>query len=262
MTLHILYVNNDVPHSFVRMRYIALLNEIQLDISEDIYIHKEIKLLQGEDTSLDISLPPLDAGIYDLLIIGIQQQPLDVDNFSHPYGMRITLVAGDDPIPATQDFTMLQPHPASRWERGVFNLGLHLDETQLVWAYPNVHASLSALSPYYISVGYGENTDRLRESQIEPVSSFFAVTAFLNGRQVPIKPDIPVFYGAVEPGTAYSFIPALVPEDLPPGRSELLVIRINYPRIPMCWLTDNGTGYYFDPGPYARRGGIERTEQP
>src|SRR5690606_37408625 len=79
------------------IRFFALLNEKQLPnvFPSDPY-YKDIIIPIGNETILELNIPPLAEGIYDFIIIGIPY----IDNYPTPEGIvrilsqRITLVVG------------------------------------------------------------------------------------------------------------------------------------------------------------------------
>jgi len=255
-TFHLFYLPGNTDA--IDLRYFVILNEQQIpafEIDQDVYY--DITLQPGEQTSIDLYLPPLSESIHDLIVLGIAQQKLNPSGDVIPLVYRVTLVAGDNPPLAEQEYQLLEPDARKSADQGFFNLSLHSDRSQELWVSPEIYKNVQNTLDFYASVGYMESKERLAERDISPQLSPFAILAFLDSQQIAIASESNAFYGAVTPDTLYSFIPISIKTSYNEGRRDLLVLRVNYPRIPMCWLRGEQEGYQFDNGVYARRVGVE-----
>lgn len=255
-TLHLFYLPAN-SHS-IDLRYMVILNEQQIAAFEDeSSIYQDITLQPGEQSTIDLALPPLPPGIHDLIVLGLVEAELN--NYGDVVSLfyRATLVVGDNPPLPKQEYQLLEPDAYKFGDEAFFNLTLHSDRSQHVWVWPKIYKSVQDTLDFYISVGYMESVVRLAEHDISPQPSPFAVLAFLDSEQIPIAPESSVFYGALTPNNLYSFIPVSLITSREEGRSDLLVLRVNYPGMPMCWLRGAREGYQFDSGGYATRVGVE-----
>ena len=259
---HLYYPDTPENADPVDLLYIVILNEQQITaFGDETSTSQDIHLRPGERTNLDLHIPPLDPGIHDLIVLGLVVTPPANHGGVVALAYRATLITDDDPTPSMQTYVNLSPDSIKTDDETVFNVSLHTDRSQHVWVWPETHNQATDDSlEYYISVGYSESAARLREHGITPQPQPLALLAFVEGEQVSIAQNEMVFYGTVTPNNLYSFVPASLNVAQYTDQVALLVVRINYPRIPMCWLTGTKESYQFDARVYAVQVGVEVIE--
>lgn len=244
----------------IKMRYILLLNEHQIAaFDHEPQIYQELTLLPNEYTTLEFALLPLSNGVHEAILIGIVQEEMSPDGFVNSFNYRLTLIAGEYQA-ASQTYHLLEPSATKSGDESFFNLNVHADESRIDWGHPNPYREVDETIKFYASLGYMESKANLQKHSITPRNSPFALVAFLDGEQVPIQDDSLVFYGALTPDTLYSLLPISLDSSDQLGKRELIIVRINYPRIPMCWTRQDMVvpgGVYFDDLVYVKRVGVD-----
>jgi len=227
-------------HRPVDIRFFAILDEQQLDIFPARQYYYDITLATGREMSIPLAIPSLSSGIHDLVIFGIPY----LNEFPDPEGTvkilnyRITLVAS----PTTETFRQINfiELPAQGLlSRGAPKIPLMLglsDNKLKAWNWPSRWLDIEAdVVEFFVFSGY-ENTVNLDSPYLaEPHYSFFALTLFMDYRQINIDADVPVIYGKVGNDTAYASN-VIKLNGLQRGMRHILAIKINYPGIPMCIL--------------------------
>lgn len=260
------YHSESDPKSVLPIRYIALLNEQQLTNSFNAvntpYIDMVFDYHQTE--TFDMTIPPLEEGIHELVVIGIEQTDILDGGRAGVFSMRVTLVVGNPPL--TVDRTQYEFAQPTEYRNisnadNYWSLTLHKDQSHLIWDAPNVYMTVTDTLNFYMSVGYMENATQQAERNITPQPQPIALIALLDYVQVPIQEDKWVYYGMLSPDNSFTFIPANINVSDYNGETELLVIQISYPRIPYCLLLPppvlGQEGYYFYFGLGVRRHGVD-----
>jgi hypothetical protein len=235
------YYHSTNTDSTLPVRYIALLNEVQLpDAFDDKNFPYQNMVFNYHQTQIfDMTIPPLAEGIHEVIIIGIEQTELFNHGRVGVFVRRITLIVGNPSL--VMDIThyeLIQPNEyRSNGNTDTYwALSIHSDQSHRMWDDSNIYKPVTKELGFYISAGYMEQYDKQAEHNITPQSQPFALIALLNYIQIPILDDKQVFYGLLSPYNSYSFIPMNIDLSNHSGKKELLIIRINYPRIPNCLL--------------------------
>lgn len=238
--LHLWYPEQNI--STATIRFFALLNEKQLpNVFPSESYYKDVIIPIGSETILELHIPPLAEGIYDLAIIGIPY----IDNYPTPEGIvrvlnhRITLVAGEPSIPFRQiNFSALQPDGLLSKGDPKISLSLTLTEDSIqAWNSPETWFITSQNKPlnFFILASHEDvtNLDAPHLSQLN--SSFFSLLLFMDYKQIEVGQNQASIYGKVNKNIAYARIPV---EIIPPssGKHQILVLRVNSPGVPMCIL--------------------------
>jgi len=263
-TIHLTYkgyfydkVANTMP-----VRYIALLNEQQLATAFDNVdtLYHDILFQNHQTETFDMTIPPLEESIYELVIIGIQQAELFDDGHAGVFAIRITLIVGNPPLFVDREAYDIIPPTEQRNNQNAdiyWSLTLHGDQTHHMWIAPEIYKPAINQLDFFMSVGYMEQADKQAEHNITPQPQPIALIALLDYVQVPIQEDKLVFYGLLTPDNSYSYIPANIDVSNYSGKKELLVIQISYPRVPACFLIPSGPGFYFYFPIDVRRHGVD-----
>lgn len=243
----------------VTLRYFVILDEQQIPAFEEKpFLYRDVTLQPGDQATLDLQIPPLEEGIHDLIVFGVVESALDNGGIVHYFTDRRTLVVGDAPAMPVLDYQVLVADATKSGDENFFNLSLHSDRSMHVWVWPEVYKPVDDTLEFFAGVGYMESVNRLAALGITPQASPFALLAFLDSQQIALSEQGPVFYGLLSPNILYSFIPFSIPIAHDPGLSDLLVFRVDYPRVPMCWLWEGiNNGYMFDFKGYISRVGVE-----
>ncbi len=248
------YHSESDPESVLPIRYIALLNEQQLTSPFDGVDtpYTDIVFNYHQTETFDMTLPPLEEGIHELVVIGVEQAELMNDGRAGVFPIRVTLVVGNPPLTVDRtDYEFVQPteYRNSNNADTYWSLSLHSDQSHLIWDYPNVYKPVVDTLNFYMSVGYMENATKQAERNITPQPQPIALIALLDYVQVPIQDDKWVYYGMISPDNSFTYIPANINVRDYSGETELLVIQISYPRIPYCLLLPppvlGQEGFYF-----------------
>ncbi len=248
----------------ITIRYYVFLNQIQLtdvfvDVPEDTAF-KAITLGPKEQGRFTMQLPPLPSGTHELLVIGVEDAPLQRYGINSNYVQRVTLLAGYHP-PMEREYRVM-PQVDLEHLRGSQNgitLNVTLNDALETWAGFDVYLQAHDELSFEIHFGYGGTSNSTNHDH-----QTVALMMLLNDQQVPVQPDQMTFYGAVNPGTINTDLPVTVDlSNLEPGQHRLTLIRINYPNVPVC-LLKAGIGfnsYYFAPSDSVSVYGIEVPEQ-
>jgi hypothetical protein len=250
----------------LHVRYLLIRNEQQVSVPIDgeLVPYFDVMLVGGEMQTYILPLGTLDAGIHDIALLALQ----DFDIPPEPTGsisgssFRLSLIAGaltageETNIPNGYDTLPFIEYPASEEPASPqfpnYPIELRLNEdTRVQWSYPDPVLTLPRRAPlsFYALGGYA-NVNRGEEapSDLElPPYSHFALLAFINYEQVPITEEQPVIYGMAPIDRLFTWIPITLdaPDEL--GLHELLMVRVNSPRVPMCTLIGPPDGLFINP---------------
>lgn len=240
MDFHLWYPEQNTYPAAIR--FFALLNEKQLqNVFPSNQHYMDVIIPAGTETTLTLHLPPLDAGIYDFIIIGIPY----IENYPTPEGVvmvlnhRISLIAGEPSIPFRQiSFSDLPPY--GLFSKGDPKIGLSLtlaEDSIKAWNWPEQWFTTKPGVPLKFSILAGhEDVTNLDAPQIGKLdSSFFSLLLFFDYQQIEIAPSQMAIYGKVNKNTAYTSTSAeiILPSS---GKHQILALRINSPGVPMCIL--------------------------
>lgn len=265
------------------MRVVVLLDEIQIPaFSEAPYVYQDLVLKPGEDASLNWQLPPLEVGIHDLVVLflpnGAVENETQVGIVPTPVA-RLTFVVGDDVGSDRQEYLALTPTKLnygnlmdyltgrvfgdSLINRILYTphagLGMNVQtgaELLVNWAFPDLYLEAERELQFNVAAGY-DVVLGLAEHGITEQAQPMTLLFFLDGVQVPYSEEQSAFYGLMSPENNYSLIPVTIDGGERQGRSVLNVIRINYPRFPVCWLFGSGDGAFFNVFVTTGRYGVE-----
>ena len=255
-TFHMFYAAAEAEPSSIKIRYILLIDEQQALIDGQ-QLYAEVTLDSGREASLAIAIPPFAPGIHDLIIIALVANELNAYGETLTIATRISFVAGETFPPVEQIYQRLQPAVTKSQDSSFFTLGVHTDESQLLWAAPDIYKQVEESLDFFISAGYMENEGRMRERGITAQPMTTAFVGLLDGQQIALSDDSEAFYAEITTDNTYSFIPVSIDATGYTGKQELTILRIDYPRIPMCWLQGGGENYAFSNYVFAKRHGVD-----
>jgi hypothetical protein len=232
-----------------QIRYIVIIDEHQIDINGHEEPFFDVTLSPEKIASYTIPLPPLDEGIHDIVILPVQ----NIDTLPTPTGMlgvsnlRMTLLVGNAAEVEEKSIQYRTLQAISTVEAEGQLLTLTLGDSLLQWSYPEPAYNLTVNEPLSFNIlsGYSGNID-MGFDLPEPEVSNFALLMFLDYSQVPISPDEEVLYAEVDQTTAYAQIPVEIAGFESEGTREVMAVRINYPRVPLCILQGPVEGYFLN----------------
>lgn len=250
---------NDRP---ISMRMFAMLDEKQLN---DIFVHGEpqydIILDRGSETSIPLKVPPLSAGVHDLIVVAVPYP----EDYPIPEGIvnliywRITIIADSWTSPFRGvSFVSLPADGALSKKDPLLYLELILKKDELVvWNWPNPWLDVHAGEPvdFYALAGhqYVNNLDAPPLDELK--ESFFSLLFFVDFQQIEVMSDQLAIYGNVDKDTAYTRIPVRI-GPLSEGKHQLLALRIDSPGVPMCILKGDPRGRILPFSVYGKLVGI------
>jgi hypothetical protein len=245
------------------LRLFVLLNERQLeDALPAPGIYSDINLQPGDDKSIQVTIPPLSAGIHDMIAIGIpypQNEPNVYGNVV-VVSRRITLIARTPSSPPFReiDFMSLPSEGSIKKNDPAMTLELTLKKDGIdVWNWPHpwLDVKENTRVNFYALAGH-QDVLNLDAPPLEPLTtSFSALLLFVDYRQIEVAPGQTVLYGRVDNDTAYARIPMTI-NPLPPGKHHVLVLRIDTPGVPMCILWGDSQNRILPNGVYGKLVGI------
>lgn len=246
------------------VRYLLLLDEQPLtDFVSDLDApFLDVILEQNTLESFNLTLPPLNEGIHEVILVGIEdiETPPDATGTISTFSFRLSLVAGQPSTTINQEIFFQELPAVGRVEENDYqqSLSLTLDDGLVQWSYPEPRIILKEGEPLHFNVLTGYAEPRIpTESNVKlPVVSRFALLVFLDYTQVPISAEHEVLYGQLSRGTAYTRIPISL-ENLERGIHDILVVKIDNPRIPMCILQGPPDGYSFPRDAVHNRAAVE-----
>lgn len=262
---HIWYPNTAINTHPLNLRYIALLNEQQLagGIGETHNLYYDITLQPGEDRTVTLNIPPLAEGIHEFIVVGISnidRDPTSTGFATLDFG-RFTLVAGENPQVHSRPYVAFPPAPENSSSPSVIlNLSL-APEIIRVWNWPETRLRTSPNTNlnFYIQFGYDSaiNPRTLQTASVaRPDYIVSAIVLFVDYRQVNINAD-EVLYALVAQDTNLVTVETILQTPEEKGTHDIVVLRINYPGVPMCILSGNLEGQFFPFPIYGWRVGIE-----
>lgn len=237
------------------IRYLLFHNEslLTLPVNGQLQSMIDVRLAPNEIQTYVLTLPELEAGIHDIVLIGIQDfdQPPQATGTMSVFSFRRTLIAGDEKGLSYEDdginYSVLEAEEKIKSLDVSILLGLTLsNDTTIQWSYPQPKASFTPDKPITINVLAGYSAASFDASLgLKPLrSSRFALIALLDYQQVPLGSDTNVFYGEVPENTHFARIPITLANPNQMGEHDLVIVRINYPRVPICVLSGPAEGYY------------------
>lgn len=236
------------------IRYVLFHNESQLTLPVNGQLQSTIDahLVPNEIQTYVLTLPELKEGIHDLVLIGIQgfDQPPQATGTTSVFSFRRTLIAGHEAGLSYEDneikYALLEAEEKMQNSGNSILLGLTLSADTLVqWSYPEPKATFTADDPISINVLAGYSAAFFDASTgLQPLpSSRFALIALLDYQQVPLNSGNDVFYGEVLENTHFARVPITLDNPNQAGEHDLVMVRINYPRVPLCVLSGPPDGY-------------------
>lgn len=245
-----------------KLRMFVLLDDKQInDVFAQSGFYNDIILNRGSDTTIPLKIPPLAAGVHDLIAIAVPYP----EDYPVPEGIvklvywRITLIAEAAPSPFRKtDFISLPAEGSIKKNGPLIYLELTLKKDKLVvWNWPNPWLDIDANNPieFFALAGhsYVENLDAPPLEELK--ASFFSLLFFIDYQQIEIAPDQMAIYGKVDKDTAYASIPIMI-DPLPKGKHYMLVLRIDSPGVPMCILRGDPKGRIIPNSIYGKLVGI------
>lgn len=235
------------------LRYMALLNEQQIDISEDERtLYQTLTLAPQTAGSLSFTLSPLAPGIYDLVVLGIAINVDNLDiaensNLAVSAGRRISLVVGDEPSAAVtpRPFTPVVNYVEAEMPRilggDTYNISLHRDEEETVWSYryPSQPVSPGATFDTRVRIGW-QPSKPFTEQGADPASftesTEVALVTIRNYEQVAFDSETFVRYIELPPDVLYTDIPVTLTARQIDADEDIMVVRIDNPGVPRCVL--------------------------
>lgn len=247
------------------IRYIVLVNEKQIapfaDEPETLYF--DVLLEEKTMNTFSISLAPLSEDIYDIILLSIPSPdtPLEPDGIINSSNTRLTLIAGEG-IDSTASLNSLAHEvlPSTEMsDTNVHNLTLTLTGSETPWTFPEPFYALPVETNllFDVLVGYIPTAVPENSDLEQPETYQFALLFFVNFEQVSYASDKWVLHGAVARGTAYSRIPVSldVPQEL--TMQEVMVVKIDNPRVPRCVLSGPEDSYFFNQSLYYNRAAFQ-----
>jgi hypothetical protein len=184
----------------------------------------DVTVEAGTEITLPISIPPLELGAHDLIIISIlnPDDPIGLD-FS-----RVTILVGADRVSAARNFTDLPDSHMSMENLSLF-ITDNIEEPPIELRQWLVTEALPAeLVKYAVYVGY-VSTSNQAPGQAANDSYHIAVLAFLDHQQIPIQESGSLaFYGNVYKNSIGRVLGNVrAPQKI--GKHNLLVVLIDNP---------------------------------
>ena len=243
------------------LRLFVLLNENQLNNAlPEPGIYNDINLEKGDDKSVKVTIPPLSAGVHDVIAVGIPYPQNEPDEYGSVIYRRITLIVDLAPSLFRKiEFDSLPAEGLVKKNDPQLALELTLKKDEIdVWNWPNPWLDINMNTPtlFFALAGHQDVTN-LDAPPIDPLAtSFFSLLLFVDYQQIEIAPGQMALYKKVSKDIAYSRIPIEV-SPLPQGKHYMLVFRIDSPGVPMCILTGNSKGRILPNSVYGKLVGIE-----
>jgi len=228
------------------LRYMVLLNEKPMPqiITEsgELY-YQDITVNPNEIYTINFQIPALENGINDFIFLAIP-------DFNAPpsplggrvnYAPRMTLISGEPTNPDLVYENLREVGLISNNDP-LISLELTLGDDLRVWNYPEAYLTLKQGEDLKFNVVVGTNTAVNLDAPSE-ARSRFAIVTFLDYQTISVEDISPTLYGEVTYDTAYTRIPIELTPDLPIGQYDLLVLKINNPRVPMCVMRDRAGSF-------------------
>jgi len=230
------------------LRMFVLFDERQLkDVFANSGLYDDVVLDRGSDTTIPLKIPPLAAGVHDLIVIAVPYP----EDYPIPEGIvklvywRITIFANPSPSPFRKlSFVSLPAEGSIKKNDPLLYLELTIKKDKLVvWNWPDPWLDIDANNPIeFFTLAGHSYVDNLDAPPLEELkASFFSLLLFIDYQQIEIAPNQMAIYGKVDKDTAYTRIPLTI-NPLPEGRHYMLVLRIDSPGVPMCILRGDSQG--------------------
>jgi hypothetical protein len=227
------------------LRLFVLLDERQLNNAlPQSGAYNDIDLEKGDDKSMKVVIPPLSAGIHDVIVVGIPYPQSDPDEYGRAIlaYRRITLIAEPVSSPFRKiDFISLPVEGSLKKNDPGMSLELTLKGDGIdVWNWPDPWLDIDLGTPtlFFALAGYEDVTNLDAPPMDDLETAFFSLLLFTDYQQVEIAPNQMATYGKVNKNTAYTRIPITI-NPLSEGKHHMLVLRIDSPGVPMCILNGN-----------------------
>lgn len=251
--------NNSSP---ITLELLVILNEQALESA--IQPPSRLTLFPGDELTLTLTIPALPQGVHDLIIFGLINPETEPD----PYGIvnsfanRFTFLVGKEPKLVDRVYEGL---PAEGWiSKGAPQMALELSLSPTltkIWNWPEKSLPMSPNHEleYYIFAGYIPSQNANAPELPLPEKMPFALLVFHNMQQIAVTSNKQVFYGFVQRDVAYTQVNGQVTVGDLLGQQNLLILRVDYPGIPMCILRGpyNEQSYIFNYNVFARRVAID-----
>lgn len=243
LTFNLLFWYPKGNEGTLSLRLFTLLDEQPLtDALPQPGSYNDLHLNRGDYITIQVTIPPLDSGIHDVIVVAVASPENDPD----VYGIvdliykRITLIAEPAPTPPFRniDFTTLPAEGSNKQDDPAMTLELTLEKDGIdVWNWPQPWLDIRENTPLtFYALGGHQDVTNLDAPDLEPLqSSFSTLLLFVDYQQVEIAPGQTALYANMDSDTAYARIPITL-NPLPAGKHHILVLRIDTPGVPMCIL--------------------------
>jgi len=264
------------PTEVVDVRFHVFVNEQLQVIGSEGQTALELQFLDGKMNSFNVTLPPLDTGIYDVLIAGFPNFTLPP---SEPAGIsegtsvsqsmrRMTLVVGDVEWPTPlrvyekQTANVLEIFSTDESAQALTmpprskTLIPSLNDRLFWWVSPNLWRPVSAGETYAFNlITQYQHYAPFYQAYGEEQRFDFALLGFEDARLLPLGAEEAALYVEMPDNLANVVavpITLTAPEEV--GQYNLVFFKIDHPRVPICRLSEVGRG---DEGIEGVRVGIE-----
>lgn len=244
------------------LRLFILLDERQLNNAlPQPGSYNDINLDKGDDKSIKVTIPPLSAGVHDVIAVGIPYPQNEPDEYGRLIVIyrRITLIVDPAPSPFRKiEFISLPAEGSIKRNDPAMALELTLKNNGIdVWNWPDPWLNINTGAPtnFFALVGHQDVTNLDAPAMDPLVTSFFSLLLFVDYQQINIAPNQIAFYNNVDKDTAYTRIPIEI-DPLPQGKHQALVLSIDSPGVPMCALKGDPTGRILPNSIYGKLVGI------
>jgi hypothetical protein len=248
----------------LNLRLFVLLDDQQLvNVLPQPGSYNDLQLNKGDDITLQVAIPPLAAGVHDVIAIAIASPQNDPDVYGKVdlLSNRITLIV--EPTSSSPfrkiNFTPLAPEGSVKRNDPALVLELTLKSNEIkVWNWPDPWLTVNSDTPihFYALAGHEDVTNVDVPSLPELEESFFSLLLFSDYQQVEIAPNQMALYGKVDKDTAYTRFSLELPP-LSEGEHRILVLRVDTPGVPVCLLKGNPKGRFLPNSVYGKLVGIK-----
>jgi hypothetical protein len=245
----------NTPPGPVNVRFYLIVNEQPMNIGQG-NLFQDITLAVGTPEVVTFNLPPMEQGIYDILIAGIpnfDREPAGIVGGSEPSNMRmfthrITVVAGEDldrVAMSGKQFTAMEVLEEFSSEESAqvemmppVTLIPTLTDEPFWWASPDNIYSVKPETLLNFNLLTRYQFHGLEEETYDNGKTFtFALLAFQDYEQIYIGSENPVLYGQFTENASRVRIPLTIETPSEAGRYDLVFFKLNYPGVPLCRLT-------------------------
>lgn len=261
-------VYNNYSTDVMNVRFHVFINEQLQPIGPDGETHLELAFADGELNSFTVTLPPLEEGIYDIVVAAFPNHDLppgnpdtDPDGWGEAslvtYSMRrTTLVVGDPALPSIP--------PEQNWLSARTLQPFTPEEITLIrddQIIPVPYTLIPSLTerPYWWvaqdiwrPVTAGETYETNLLTQYQHYTSFyetygddnlfnFALLGFQDDQPLMLGDDSAALYVQMPDQAAKTvYVPITLTAPEEPGRYDLVFFKIDHPGVPLCRLTEAG----------------------